>query len=515
MRRRITTGQGLTDDQAFRGLVDYGLFIDVIPPCFNSEGLSSHVPNNLLRLLTEDDDTSLKNLLNNKRSHDFVRYESLRKANTPRQMGIPHPESYIIQCLVLRRFWERIKRHCAKPESPASRTFVQKTSGNRIFLMNYKGKHRFENEEIDIKSKAAAQYVVHADISTCFPSIYTHSIPWAWHGRKQGKKNRSLTLPGNLLDKATQGTRDGQTNGLIVGPHASNVISEIILTRVDDTMMQKGYKNFGRYIDDYTFYAKTHQEAEGFIRQLGMTLREYELTLNAGKTEVLSLPRPSEEDWVRELNTFQFPLEGEIRFSRVSLLLDLALKLAHSNETYAVLNYAIQMVPDRLNERAKRLFTLESVNLALAYPYLAPLLQKHVFDKHNFMGITKVIRDFIKQLLDIGIQKLYPDAISYALYYSLAYDVQIRDLESIFRDIVGLDDCVADVLLLEYARRHKIGRIQDQIRRRTNRLKGMEPREKDRFWLLIYQLWPEATLRGEGQAFLADLKHEGFDFVRV
>ena len=512
---KVTTGKGLNGDQAFRGLVDYGLFSDVLPPCFNSEGLSSHAPKNLLGLLTEDDDRNLNSLLNDKRRHDFVRYEALRKANVPRQMGIPHPESYIVQCLVLKRFWERIKRHCAKPESPASRIFVQKTSGNRIFLMNYKGKQFFENEETDILSRAGAQYVVHADISTCFPSIYTHSIPWAWHGKGVGKKNRSLALSGNLLDKATQGTRDGQTNGLIVGPHASNVVSEIILTRVDDGMMKGGYKNFVRYIDDYTFYAKTHQEADGFIRQLGMTLREYELTLNAGKTEVLPLPRPSKGDWVRELKCFQFPLEGEISFSRVRILLDLALKLAHSNETYAVLNYAIQMVPDRLNDRAKRLFTLESVNLALAYPYLAPLLQKHVFDKHNFSEITEIIRDFVEQLLDIGIQKLYPDAISYALYYSLAYDVQIRDIESVFGDIIGIDDCVADVLLLEYARRHKIDKTRRQIRRRADRLKGMESREQDRFWPLIYQLWPEATLRGEGQTFLADLKQKDFAFVRI
>lgn len=512
---KTTTGLGLTDDQAFRGLVDYGLFSDVIPPCFNSEGLSSHVPENLLRLLAEDDDTNLNNLLNNKRSHDFVRYESLRKHNIPRQMGIPHPESYTIQCLVLKRFWERIKRHCAKPEIPASRTFVQKTSEKRIFLMNYEGKQRFENEETDIRSRAGAQYMAQADISACFQSIYTHSIPWALHGKERGKKYRSHKIPGNLIDRVTRGTRDGQTNGLIVGPHASNVISEIILTRVDDSMMKKGYKNFTRYIDDYAFYAKTYQEAEDFIRQIGLTLREYDLTLNAEKTEILSLPRPIEKDWIRELKTFPFPTEGEISFESVRLFLDLALELAHKNETYAVLNYAIKMVPDQLDKRAKRLFTLEAVNLALKYPYLASLLQEHVFDNHAFNGITEVIRDSVKQLLDIGIQKLYPDAISYALYYSLAYDVQIRDIESLAGKIIEVDDCVADVLLLEYARRHRIDKIRRQVRRRADKLKSMEQREKDRFWLLIYQLWPEATLRGVGQTFLADLKHEDFAFVRL
>ncbi len=41
----------------------------------------------------------------------------------------------------------------------------------------------------------------------------------------------------------------------------------------------------------------------------------------------------------------------------------------------------------------------------------------------------------------------------------------------------------------------------------------MEIREKDRFWLLIYQVWREKTLNDEGQSFLAELKRKRFDFV--
>ena len=57
-----------------------------------------------------------------------------------------------------------------------------------IFLMNYKGKDHLENEERDIENMTGANYIVHTDISTCFPSIYTHSIPWALHGVNKAKK---------------------------------------------------------------------------------------------------------------------------------------------------------------------------------------------------------------------------------------------------------------------------------------------------------------------------------------
>ncbi len=48
------------------------------------------------------------------------------------------------------------------------------------------------------------RYLVKADISTCFPSIYTHSIPWALIGKDDAKARRgsrgngiikSITMP--------------------------------------------------------------------------------------------------------------------------------------------------------------------------------------------------------------------------------------------------------------------------------------------------------------------------------
>ena len=390
MLRRQTTGVGLSADEALKGLLDHGLFSEKLPPCFTSKNLSENVPKDLQSLVSESDEGKLKKLLKN-RTHDFIRSESLRETNVPRPIGIPHPESYIVQCLALKRHWGKIKKHCAKPSVPASRIFVRKMSSARVFRMNYKGTDHLENEEIDIRTMTGTRNIVHTDISNCFPSIYTHSIPWAVHGRRISKNNRSLLLMGNLLDKVTQGTRDGQTNGILIGPHASNVISEIILTRIDDEMLRSGYRRFSRKIDDYTFYAKNHLEGEDFLKDLGMHLRSYELVLNGKKTEILHLPRPAAKDWVRQLRSFQWPAKGKfIRFSAVRSLMDLALHLANQNEIYSVLNYAIKMIPPRLNNRARRLFVHEATNLALLYPYLAPILDDHVFEKHHYDGIQDV-----------------------------------------------------------------------------------------------------------------------------
>ena len=55
--------------------------------------------------------------------------------------------------------------------------------------MNYKNWYLDGNPELDllIQKNEINRYLVKADISTCFPSIYTHSIPWAIVGKQQSK----------------------------------------------------------------------------------------------------------------------------------------------------------------------------------------------------------------------------------------------------------------------------------------------------------------------------------------
>ncbi len=513
MNRRQTTGAGLDAEEVFTGLVDFGLFAEKVPPCFTSDGLASKMPTAMAKLATETDSVKLGKLIA-KQIRGFIRYQTLRDINIPRHMGIPHPQSHLAQCLAIKRCWERIKKHCAKPTQPISRIFVRDTGGDRVFVMSYKGQERFEVEEQEINFAMGACYVVHADISTCFPSIYTHSIPWALHGRKKAKKARGdLSLAGNILDKSTQAVRDGQTNGLLIGPNTSNIISELVLTSVDSALLKRGHTRVTRHIDDYRFYARSHEQAENFIRDLGMALREYELSLNEKKTKILALPRPQVENWVRELNDFQFP-SGSIRFSTVRSFLDLALDLAQRAGTSATLNYAVKMIPSRLNDRAKRLFVMESVNLALSYPYLAPLLGKHVFAKHKYTGIESVINTFATELLQIGIRRIYPDAVSHALFYAIQHDLTLSLAEALLQRIATIDDCLCDVLLLEYAKRRKLKKLAQAVIKRANNLKGLEPRDQDPFWLLIYQVWSAADLRRNRQDLLADLKASKFTFIR-
>lgn len=526
-----STKEGLSPDDVKRGLLDHGLFAEKIPPCFMSAGLAIFVTETMGDLLDEPNENKLKENLG-ECAHDFMRYEALRDSNIPRHMGVPHPEAYAVQALAIAKHWQTIATHCNQPEPALSRIHVRHVGDGRIFEMNYKGTERFRFEEDEQKWTSGAQFVVIADIATCFPSIYTHSIPWALHGKPVAKKSSSLIgLSGNLLDKCTQNTRDRQTNGLLIGPHASNIISEIILTQIDADLQKKGYQKIKRHVDDYRFYAATFDDAEKFIKDLGLALRAYELSLNEKKTKILSLPRPSDEDWVLVLNRHPLPRDQELKFAEIRSYLDLALTCAQTIGKSTPLNYAIKVLakmpsksnpgdsdefaPRKLSLRAKRMYAQETMNLAQAYPYLTPLLDEYVFSPYWHEGLKETIAEFSTALILQGLRKLYPDAIAHAIFLALKHNFVLDLKDDQLVEVVALDDCVTNVLLLEYAKLRGRKKVKSAVNKRANELKTADARDRDKHWLLIYQVWSKTELEGNGQGFLAELKDKDFQFFSM
>ena len=62
-----------------------------------------------------------------------------------------------------------------------------------------------------------------------YHSLYTHSIPWALHGKDNAKANRQNPAPiANSIDTALRNTQDQQTLGIPVGPVTSDLLSELL-----------------------------------------------------------------------------------------------------------------------------------------------------------------------------------------------------------------------------------------------------------------------------------------------
>ena len=161
--------------------------------------------------------------------------------------------------------------------------------------MNYKNWRIDPSPEVDLLH--GKYYLAKADISTCFPNIYTHALSWALVGKPeakqhQGKKDSKEWY--NQIDHFTQNINHGETHGLLIGPHASNLLSAIILTTVDHELYRKDWGGYIRNIDDYDCYTETYERAERFIVELNQQLQFFGLTLSHKKTSIQKLPQTTD-----------------------------------------------------------------------------------------------------------------------------------------------------------------------------------------------------------------------------
>jgi retron-type reverse transcriptase len=108
------------------------------------------------------------------------------------------------------------------------------------------------------------------------------------------------------LDKACRDTTNGETHGVLIGPHASNVLSELLLTKIDaELRKEKQNWKFVRYIDDYHCYVQTYSEGKIFLSRLDRILRNYDLQLNYKKTKIMELPQYEKSFWTNTIGLYK------------------------------------------------------------------------------------------------------------------------------------------------------------------------------------------------------------------
>lgn len=464
-------------DELFEGLLGYGLFAEKLPGVFSGESFLAYC--------------NTHNCNFNHKGHDYVRYNAMRNTGITRQMAIPNPISYYCMCDFLRNNWETnlLPYFYAKTSGQSfcySQVHLQKIDADKaLFHMNldYAEKDSVLDDYC-ITLPIAKRYKVTTDISNCFPSIYSHALSWALTTKEVAKLTKNdKTLWYNQLDDVNINLKNRETNGQLIGPHTSNLISEIILTSVD-AALQDRYK-YIRKIDDITFYADTYQEAEDFINDLSKELKNYDLLINEKKTKIEELPEKT-DDWLIQLNWFYIgdekTTDGKRVFRRSRLIpfLNLATKLADESGNLSVYLYAIKIISSTCLGRKAKIYYISILRqLLMKYTYLVHSMDDFVFSK--FTVSNDEIKEIAKELYEFSIKKRNYEACSFALYWSLKYNFSIG-ISDLYNDAISSNDCV--FLLLAYLITKRSGR-KNEIRQYKQYAKTII--DIDRYWYFIYE----------------------------
>lgn len=232
---------------------------------------------------------------------------------TDRNFGLIHPEIHNDIAYHISTNWLTIvEKMVPKNSQVTSYTFPipidSRTPGRVGYLRSGRLIYEFIGMiDDDIASEAYKyRYVVKADIKSFYPSIYTHSIAWAIHGKKFIRKPANIynyRLLGNRLDRLFQNANDGCTNGVPIGPVVSDVTAEIVASAVD-VYFTKLVKDSGveceavRFKDDYRILTKSEADSKRVIKFLQASLKEFNLELSDEKTTISPLPDGLFREWV-------------------------------------------------------------------------------------------------------------------------------------------------------------------------------------------------------------------------
>jgi len=319
------------------------------------------------------------------------------------------------------------------------------------------------------------------------------------------KPNRHDNQWYNQIDKCCQNLKDGETHGIPIGPHASNVLSEIILTVVDNRLSSKW--EYIRNIDDYTCYVKSRDEAEAFITELSEELRKFDLLLNHKKTAVLELPIAAAEHWTRQMEHISlYERNGQLNYKSVQSYLDSAIELMDDNGLNAsILNYAIKVLSKQMMSDSAKIYCAKTIlHLAAIYTYLIPLLDKYVFECY---GVSKNdIEAFTKSILEDSLRLKNYETASFCIYFALKYDFKLPIL-SADHGIESMN-CIFMTLLHLYSENYFDGSEKKKIKGHAKALLS-DDAEFERNWLFGYECLPKSLLKGEWKT----LKNAGVSFI--
>lgn len=497
----------ISSDELYEGLLAYGFFAEKLPPVFTAVPFFNYCETISNPFIAG--------------WNDYMTFRVMRNISIPRIMGIPNPFKYQRACSELRDNWDQLRAHFhAQTDGQSyriSRIHVRKKyNERRIFEMNYKNWRVDGNPESDllVHDKGISRFIVQADISACFPSIYTHSIPWALVGKEEAKKRARDNTWYNRIDKACSDMCNGETHGLLIGPHASNLLSEIILTVIDKKLYDKGYRH-ARNIDDYNCYVGSHDEAQRFLRDLEEDLREFDLPLNHKKTKVIELPIGIEKNWKHQLSDLpKVGKSGIVEYPQVNTFIDTALMLATETGDFAILNYAIKKLEGaKISDNGKKLAAKRFIHMAALYPYLLHLMEEYVFTPYG-VDISE-----IKALSDT----IFRDAVNlndyeslcYSIYFAVRFDFVLEEFEN---DYIKAQDYVIksrDCLLLimtwiYFMKQNHWKRNATQVKPLNKVASELEKTDIDRYWLFCYEVLPRNSLSGQWRS----MKQAGISFIR-
>lgn len=416
-RKTASLARALSRTEVFDWLVTTGYFPEsyVLPPCF----FVTRHPRVQKRYF------DYKRNKYSPKITEYLRVQFPKTELTDRTFGIIDPEIHSDIARTLARNWKTLIAHLFHRNNKVSSysfpvPLDAKKKGSLGVLRGGRMIYEFIEMENDLAATAHRyKFLITTDVKNFYPSIYTHSIPWAIHGKTRVRKkpNRyNYLLFGNRLDKLFQNANDGCTNGIPIGPAVSDLIAEVVLAAVDRKISTeiKSDVAVARFKDDYKILAKTEEDGKGAVRALQTALKEFSLELSDDKTEVHALPDGLFRRWASEYHSANPHPKAHYAFKRFKEVCLSVVRIDRNNPGGGVID---RFLADLVNRKQRLRLSLDSrrlpqiISLLLllanlrtkAFPKVLAIIElvlKSPFGRQHAGGIAGHLVEFLQQLCE-------------------------------------------------------------------------------------------------------------------
>jgi hypothetical protein len=426
-------------------LLGCGYLPDELPPAFGSKSFAQKVAAGGVNLLHSGKWSGFPK--GKEPWSKPVIFYLARPDNHRRRLSIPNPMHYQALSEVIEADWTAIEMRLNQCD--VSLTYPINGMPDRAIIPKIKLKDLYEYRA-DVRS--TSRYLIKADISQCYASIYTHSIPWALHGKAAAKAALGRSGFGDDIDKWIRCGQDGQTKGIPIGPDCSHIVAEIVLTLADEAIKVSHPKaRLFRWRDDYEISCQSLGEAEAIISSIHAALDPIELSVNPLKTAIVELPTQLGFEWEIALSRFDLSAGRSVR-ERVHHYFDLAYRLAAEHRSSHVLKFALSRLYDEKVEvpaSDSKFFQDLLLQTVLVEPGAIALVVREL-QRIQSSGHTinaDKIGDVVEALFERHSKVSNSSEVAWALWAALYFDIKLqrRSVEL----ICGMDDPVVALLALD------------------------------------------------------------------
>jgi len=489
------SGMGVSKSQRLKLLLEKGYLPEDLPPPFNARGLAKYAEH--FSKCWAGKKTPLTR---------YQRYSTPRLSNSRRVLAITNPVSQFNLSKIISDNYVEIKKIISKSCMSIA---VPEIISDEIRAIRPVEFEKLYFKRLQISS--CHSVVLQSDISWFYPTLYTHVIPWALHGKEWCKS--SLQSPdykkslGKMLDNAIRFTQENQTIGIPIGPDTSRIISEIVAVAVEEKLLKETSLAAGvaiRHVDDITIGFDSLSDAEEGKFALEKCLDYYELQVNYGKTKTSTSADYRDGIWVYQIKQFSFGDTAPTQRRSLEHFIHLAFDLALSNPSDNVLNYAVKATKG-VDFFAQNWDLYETFLLKCGRSNgtcVPPVAQLLIWYNHRSVvtekaRIAKYITDMLARHAPIG----HHAEVAWCLFLAkaLRIEIQKKDISPVY----DIDCSICSLISLDLDERGLISGGLDKTK--WEKLLTVDNLDSES-WLLVYEGAVKGWL-GSNDAFIDGHKH--------